>query len=959
MNSQQQEHTTPWPLIILFTLLSTGAIAVGAIFYHNQTKQLLEDSTQELSAIADLKIKQISLWRQERISDGQFLSRNTLIIRQFYNFLSLGKNLSLRNDLLNELKSLSESYDYRNILFLDSSLNVKLFYPNQDTVVGDYLMPLLPDILKRGEVVLTDLHSTGKVSFIHLDLVVPLKEKGTIDTNTIGLLIMRIDPEKVLWPLVQSWPVISKTSETLLFHREGDEIVYLNELRHLDDSQLVLRKPVTEKTLPAVMALEGIRESYDAIDYRGVQVIAVMKKVPDSPWYMVAKVDREEIFKTLNDRIILIIILTILFILASGFLFGFIWWNQRVRFYRSKYEAELDRLALISHFDYILKYANDIILLIDRDFKIVEANDKALEAYQYSRNELIGIKIRELRAEESKKKLEDDVKVIDEKGFSTFETVHKRKDGSKFPIEISARKIDIGGSIYYNSISRDISDRKQAEEILKESEERFRKIFEESPFGILISGKDFGIIRVNSSFCNMLGYSEEQLIGLTFRDFTHPEHIGSDEISLMRLTAGEIPLYHTEKRYIRSDGSTIWGSTTVSIIRNNKGEAQFFLAMIEDITSRKMVETELEKSFSLLKATLESTADGILVVDNATKIVQFNKKFSDMWHIPEEVMNAETDEPALQFVLNQLKYPDIFLNKVKYLYNIDNEAVTYDLLEFKDGRFFERYSQPQKIGGKTSGRVWSFRDITERKKAEFDLIAAKDKAEESDRLKTAFLHNISHEIRTPMNAILGFTTLLSEPVLSEEDKKQYLDIISQSGNQLLSIINDIVDLASIESGQVKLNIKEININSTLRKLSEQFSFRERSQYITLSLKTPLLQREVNILTDGTKLVQIISNLINNAFKFTKKGKIDFGYERRGDFLEFFVKDTGIGIAPEHQSRVFERFYQVDSTASRTYTGTGLGLSICKAYVELLGGKIWLDSEAGKGTTFYFTIPYRK
>lgn len=209
-----------------------------------------------------------------------------------------------------------------------------------------------------------------------------------------------------------------------------------------------------------------------------------------------------------------------------------------------------------------------------------------------------------------------------------------------------------------------------------------------------------------------------------------------------------------------------------------------------------------------------------------------------------------------------------------------------------------------------------------------------------------------------MNAILGFTALLNESGVTESDRAQYIDIIFQSGNNLLSIINDIVDLAGIESGQVKINIREININETLRGISEQFSYREKPQNVTLILKTPLPDNEASILTDGTKLMQVLSNLISNSFKFTDQGRIDFGYEIKDDLIEFFVKDTGIGISPENQSMVFERFYQVDSTASRKYTGTGLGLSICKAYVELLGGNIWLNSQEGSGTTFFFTIPYR-
>jgi signal transduction histidine kinase len=380
--------------------------------------------------------------------------------------------------------------------------------------------------------------------------------------------------------------------------------------------------------------------------------------------------------------------------------------------------------------------------------------------------------------------------------------------------------------------------------------------------------------------------------------------------------------------------------------------------MVEDITARKTAEAELEKSFSLQNATLESTADGILVVNSEGKVIRYNQKFAEMWRIPENILSTLEDKILLTFVRDQLKNPDDFLDQVKHLYS-DPEAITSDILEFSDGRVFDRYSKPQKIGGNTVGRVWSFRDITERKKAEAELIAAKEKAEESDRLKTAFLHNVSHEIRTPMNAILGFSTLLNEPGISDEDRTQFTDVIFQSGNQLLSIINDIVDLASIESGQMKVSINQINLNTTLRRLNEQFRYKEKSQKITLSLETPLPQKDAEIMTDGTKLVQIISNLINNAFKFTKKGKISFGYSIKDNYIEFFVKDTGIGIAPNHRSRIFDRFYQVDSAVSRQFSGTGLGLSICKAYVELLGGKIWLVSSAGKGTEFFFTIPHVK
>ena len=831
MTTQRKMPPAIWPLVVLFFLITVSAIVIGIVYYNYQKKALLTESQQELSAISYLKIRQITQWRYERIGDGKFLGDNLLLVSKFIEFLKNPDKLSLRNEVQQCLKSLTETYDYKSVLLIDTSGIARVAFPNSDTLVGDHLRPMLPGIIEQREVVLTDLHKANLARFVHLDLIVPLIDRSRNDNPVIGLLALRIDPQQILYPLLQSWPTSSKSAETLLLRKDGDEIVYLNELRHLRNTALILKKPVSSEDLPAAMAIRGITGTIDGIDYRNVPVVAAMNKVPGTQWYMVAKMDREEVLSSLNSQIRMIVIILILVILTSGSFLGLLIRNQRVIYYRERYENEVNRLALIKHFDYILKYANDIILLVDKDLSIVEANDRALEFYQYTRDEFIGMNVDKIRSTETLSQIPGNVNIVEENESATFETVHRRKDNTTFLVEISSRVITIEGSKYYQSIARDITERKRVENILKESEERFRNIFEESPFSILMSDKDFSIIRANQSFCNFIGYREEDLKSFTFRDFTHSDYIGNDEISLLELVSGKIPVYHTEKRYIRNDGSEIWGSTTVSIVRNKQDEVQFLLVMIEDITSRK--------------------------------------------------------------------------------------------------------------------------------KAEAELIAAKEKAEESDKLKTAFLHNVSHEIRTPMNAIIGFSALLNDNELSDEDRRQYIDIIFQSGSQLLSIINDIVDIANVESGQAKVNLTEVNLNSTLRSLNDQFSIYGKQNFVSIHLKTTLSDNDSKIVTDNTKLVQILSNLINNAIKFTKNGLINFGYTLKDKYIEFFVSDSGIGIPPEYHSRIFDRFFQVDSAVSRQYSGTGLGLSICKGYVELLGGEIKVESELGKGALFLFTIPYLK
>jgi PAS domain S-box-containing protein len=250
------------------------------------------------------------------------------------------------------------------------------------------------------------------------------------------------------------------------------------------------------------------------------------------------------------------------------------------------------------------------------------------------------------------------------------------------------------------------------------------------------------------------------------------------------------------------------------------------------------------------------------------------------------------------------------------------------------------------------------RDITQRKNDESELIRAKEKAEESDRLKTAFLHNISHEIRTPMNAIVGFSALLNEPDLNPETHQFYIDTITQSSDQLLAIVNDIVEISNIEVGIMRVNINTINLSSQLKNLFQQFSLKADEKGIDFRLEIPSDKTGDAIQTDSIKMMQILSNLLNNAFKFTDSGKVVFGYRINNEVIEFYVSDTGIGIPEAQYRKIFDRFYQIESSITRQYEGTGLGLTISKAYVELLGGNIWLTSQPGKGTTFYFTIPFK-
>lgn len=267
----------------------------------------------------------------------------------------------------------------------------------------------------------------------------------------------------------------------------------------------------------------------------------------------------------------------------------------------------------------------------------------------------------------------------------------------------------------------------------------------------------------------------------------------------------------------------------------------------------------------------------------------------------------------------------------------------------------QEYEQMNKSLNKNYKKLISSKEKL--KETNNELQKAKVKAEESEKLKSAFLANMSHEIRTPMNGILGFTKLMKEEDLNAEEQQNYIEIIEKSGNRLLSIINDIVDISKIEAGQMQISHSKTNVDEQMQYIQTFFRPETQEKGIELILRKPLVDRETIISSDQEKLYAILINLVKNAIKYTVKGTIEFGYEIKGDYIEFLVKDTGIGISKDRRKAIFERFIQADFNDIMARQGTGLGLSIAKAYIELLGGKIWVESELGKGSTFYFTIPF--
>lgn len=377
------------------------------------------------------------------------------------------------------------------------------------------------------------------------------------------------------------------------------------------------------------------------------------------------------------------------------------------------------------------------------------------------------------------------------------------------------------------------------------------------------------------------------------------------------------------------------------------------------IHERERIKSVLSAEKSRLRYMIDAIPDLIFFKDVESRFLGCNKAF-------EKYINKKSEEiiGLSEFDLFNKAEASRYLKSDKTIMRTLAPERSTNWLEISPGQrclFYTLKTPYFDSENNLLGIIGISRDITEMEETRQRLILAKEKAEESDRLKTAFLANMSHEIRTPMNAIIGFSDLLAEDDLTAEDKKDFILKIKNSGRSLMALINDIIDIAKIEAGQLKVSESACDINSILKEIHGTFEeLRNISgkKSISLNLIVPDSSEKLIVVTDPMRLQQIITNLLSNALKFTEFGSIDFGYKIDGDFLSFFVKDTGIGILRSKQKLLFQRFSQLDPSTTRKYGGTGLGLAISKNLVDLLGGNIGMESNPGKGSLFYFNIPYK-
>ncbi len=447
---------------LIFVILVMVIIAGGCFYHQARVETIRKEKYDELTTINKLKSAQIVNWKRERLTIARSIQQNPLIIKGVSDFVQNRLSSYEREKFIDWIEHLIENFDYEAVHIFTPDGRIVHKSGNTHTEPDQHIYDHFQEAFETKEVYYFDLHKDEK-NYIHLDISIPVLSND----HVIAVMVVIIDPNQFLYPLIQTWPTASYSAETILAKKDGDSVLILNELRHQKNTALNLYISSDRDDIALVKATKGFQGLHEGPDYRGIAVLAAVSKLPETDWFLSTKIDVDEIYEDMYAEGRIIIAFVFLFIFASGSVVYSMARHQRAAFFATQLELEQKRTALTKHYEYLTRHANDIILLIDDDGRIIEANQKAIDTYGYSREELFGMSAINLRVPEQQSLFRKQLNQVEKRKGMVFETVHKKKDGTQFPVETSIRFIQLEGKNYFQAINRDITERKEAEEKIK------------------------------------------------------------------------------------------------------------------------------------------------------------------------------------------------------------------------------------------------------------------------------------------------------------------------------------------------------------------------------------------------------------------------------------------------------------------------------------------------------------
>ena len=855
-------------------------LGAGIWLYQRDAQQIRADKLAELTTIARLKIGQIENWRTERLADAEFSSRGPFFGQVLSQWSDAPEHEEMRAAIVARLHDFRALPGYESAILATANGTPLISTQPAPGALDAVEMIAADEAVRTGRPRLSNFFQLPDGS-VRISVVASLTGPDAV----VRVLVLRRDPDKVIFPLLKSWPTQSPSAETLLVMRSGDDAVHVNRLRHRDVPPMSLRVPLTDTGVIAVQAVKSARARVfeNAVDYRGEPVLGRSEIISGTPWILIAKIDQSEVTAAARYRGAMIFALAMLGILLSALAVTVLYGRRQLYLYRELSREEQAHRREADIFRTTFASIGDAVITADIDARVRRLNPVATALTGWTETDARGLPV------------DDVLTLVNEHDRAAIGIPFERVIGEGRAQEFSA---------HTQLVARD------------------------------------GTERCIAGTCAPIRSADDRITGvvIAFRDLT--EH---------RTNAEAVEL--------------------------------------EDVVSQQRLQDALrdaERSKDQLRGVVDATTDLLAAIDPEYRLIAFNAAYA---REIERIYGAKIAVGESMAEVLAVVPEDLRAALQSFARAIGGEQFVetreYGDVDRQRSYYESAYSPIRNAAGEVIGAVHIGRDVTERTRKDFRLAAsesslrmvndelerivkertheltvARDQAEASNRIKDVFLATMSHELRTPLNSIIGFSEIMLGGITGDltEDQRTQLGIIHKSGQQLLGLISDVLDISKIEAGQVTLRPAPVALRDLLQEQCHVLEHQARERGLEIEFNLP--DEPVTVVADAERVRQVLGNLVSNALKYTDHGRVGVHAEAEasGTHARITVWDSGIGIAPADIDRLFQPFQRIAPTSGRSRDGTGLGLAISRRLVEAMGGAIGVHSEPGRGSRFWFTLP---
>lgn len=993
---------TTYVFILVFILLASGIVAVGYFYYSHYEKQHKTGIEHQLAAIADLKVDDLVQWRKERLGDAAVFYQNANFSIRVAQYFAKPKSVGAQVKLLTWMRKMQEEHQYDRLSLYDAGMVERISYPAGSKPTDSLILRQVTGVLRSRQVMLQDFYRDEHDGRVYLNILVPILVEQKSD-RAIAVLAMRIDPEEYLYPFISRWPTPSRTAETLLLRRDGSDALFLNELKFRKNTALTLRSPLTDETMPAVRVVLGMEGIVEGVDYRRVPVLANARTVPNSPWFLVARMDLSEVYAPLRERLWVMVFLIGALLIGSGAGVGLVWRQQRIRILEERY-VSAERIRSLNRVYAMLSDVNQAIVRIREPQALFEkvcsiALDKGnfpltwIGLLDESTEEIhvaasagsSGVSLERIHVSSKiDAVLRRGEHVVSNKigqgeprvPYHEVGLEYGFRSAASFPLSVRGR---IRGTLNFyaaetdffddeelkllDELAMDISfsmefaeqegERRQAEKALRLSDQKFSLIFEKAAFAAVLSKLPEGVIvDVNEAWVKMSGYTKPEMVGKTTLELgINPDVEARARISAEFQAKGSVRDQELTLR-MKSGESRI---VSVNLDMMDMGGQKYILNTAHDITDRKRAEEEIRKAENRYRSTLDYMLEGCQIISHDWRYLYLNDVAATQGRFPKAKLLGRTMMEMYPGIEGTQFFAELRrCIEERVHHRMENEFT------FPDGSkgWFNLNIEPV-----PEGAFILSEDITTEKRLNEELRIHREHLEELVEERTAqlqaankelesFSYSVSHDLRAPLRHIDGFADLLTKHAHGTLDDtgRRFLGTISDSAKQMGILIDELLVFSRM--GRVEMKTTEVNSDTLVRDVIARLiqDIEKRKVKWTIGV-LPSVQ------ADPAMLKLVFQNLLENAVKYTRTREnttIEIGSTRRPDKCEFFVKDNGVGFDMQYLDKlfgVFQRLHGVDE-----FEGTGIGLANVRRIIQRHGGRTWAEGKVGEGATFYFSLP---